>query len=134
MKGKKKKKKPQTAAPSSLLTRLIKGRSADGKSGKAKSAKKGDRQQKKAANGSDDGASGPPPSSAESAKPKTPLDHSIHEIKHMMAVGENDPERLAMLLSKLLGSEQQKRQQEKEAFDQMVSDIVSKDKETGASN
>ena len=135
MKDKKKKKKAQTAESSSLLTRLMKGRSADGKSGKTKSAKKGERQQKKAAaNGSDDGKASVATPSEESAKPKTALDHSIHEIKHMVAVGENDPERLAMLLSKLLGSEQRKKQEEKEAFDQMVSDIVNKDKETGASN
>lgn len=51
-----------------------------------------------------------------------------------MAVGENDPERLAMLLSKLLGSEQKRKQEEKEAFDKMVLDIVDKDKQTGASN
>ena len=30
----------------------------------------------------------------------------------MMAVGENDPERLAMLLSKLLGSEQKRKQED----------------------
>ena len=121
MKGKKKKKRPGETA--SLLTRLMKGRPAA----------KGSPRPKKQGNGTAN-VSRVESATEESTKPKTPLDRSISEIKNMMAVGENDPERLAMLLSKLLGSEQKRKQEEKEAFDKMVLDIVDRDKQAGASN
>ena len=60
------------------------------------------------------------------ARPLTPLDRSIREIKHMAKVGESDPERLAMILSRLLGKEKEKERQAREDFDRMIWDIVSK--------
>ncbi len=45
-------------------------------------------------------------------------------------VGESDPERLAMLLSRLLGQEKEKQRLAQDDFDRMVWDIVHKDDET----
>ena len=117
MKPKKKKKKKS----GSLLTRLIKS----GKERKKGSGTGGGKTKpKKAENPSGNGQV-----AEADAQPKTPLDRSIQEIKHMMKVGESDPERLALLLSKLLGTEQQKKQRSQEQFDKMVRDIVDKDKQ-----
>ncbi len=60
------------------------------------------------------------------ARPLTPLERSIQEIKNMAKVGESDPERLAMLLSRLLGKEKEKERQARENFDRMIWDIVNK--------
>lgn len=48
----------------------------------------------------------------------------------MAKVGESDPERLAMLLSRLLGQEKEKQRLGQDDFDRMVWDIVHKDDET----
>jgi hypothetical protein len=45
----------------------------------------------------------------------------------MAKVGESDPERLAMLLSRLLGQEKEKQRLAQDDFDRMVWDIVHKD-------
>ena len=66
------------------------------------------------------------------AKPLTPLERSIQEIKNMAKVGESDPERLAMLLSRLLGQEKEKERLAKEDFDRMVWDIVNKNEAKNA--
>lgn len=101
-----KKAKPRKGANgASLLTRLFrkddKGKAADGSNGKGARPKA-------------------------RAKPLTPLDRSIQEIKHMAKVGESDPERLAMMLSKLISQQVEKERQAKEEFDRMVWDIVHK--------
>ena len=122
----KKKKKP---SPGSLLTRFIKGRSAKAINGTAT--------KKRQAKLKTDKKPSQPAGSAEEApeeKPKTGLDLAIREIKHMMTVGDKDPERLAMLVSKLLVSEQKRKEQDQEKFDQMVSDILEKDRDKGAAN
>ncbi|MDA0337442.1 MAG: hypothetical protein O2782_19950 [bacterium] len=80
----------------------------------------------KRADGKSRGGSKPAPKVK--AKALTPLDRSIQEIKHLAKVGESDPERLAMLLSRLLGQEREKQRHEKETFDRVVWDIVNKDK------
>ena len=64
---------------------------------------------------------------AAKARPLTPLERSIQEIKHMTKVGKSDPERLAMILSKLLQQEKQKQEQAQQDFDRMVWDIVNTD-------
>ena len=50
----------------------------------------------------------------------------------MAKVGESDPERLAMLLSRLLGQEKEKERLAKEDFDRMVWDIVNKNEAKNA--
>ena len=47
-------------------------------------------------------------------------------------MGESDPERLAMLLSRLLGQEKEKERLAKEDFDRMVWDIVNKNEAKNA--
>ncbi len=109
MNGKGKKKKAATKSGSSLLSRWFKGGTDIDKGAEGKST-------------------GGKPAPKVKAKALTPLDRSIQEIKHLAKVGQSDPERLAMLLSRLLGQEQDKQRQEKETFDRMVWDIVNKDK------
>ena len=110
-KGKKKQKKKAAAkSPGGLLARLFKGDSKAGKKpDKARSSAAG------ATNGK--------------AKPLSPLERSIQEIKHMAKVGESDPERLAMLLSRLLSQEKEKERQAQEGFDRMVWDIVHREED-----
>jgi len=98
------KKGKATKTSNSLLTRLLKGR---GKKEKGRN-----------------GAPVTPGQSAVKDKPKTPLDRSISEIQQLLGVGHSDPERLALLLSNILGSERQKLEKDQENFDQMVWDIV----------
>tara|TARA_Y100001960_G_scaffold107674_1_gene115660 strand:+ start:1156 stop:1593 length:438 start_codon:yes stop_codon:yes gene_type:complete len=105
-----KKKKKQQSNEKSLLTRFF-------KSGKKK---KGGA--KEILNGGTPGSG----KSAEKLKPLSSMDRSIQEIKQLMKVGQDDPERLALLLSNLLGTEREKMQQKQAAFDQMVWDIVAK--------
>lgn len=122
-------KKKKKNAQGSLLTRFIKRRSAkaiDGTATKKCQAKlKTENKSSKPA--------GPSQEVAE-AKPKTGLDLAIQEIKHMMAVGDKDPERLAMLVSKLLVSEKKRKEQDQEKFDRMVSGILDKDRDKGGAN
>ena len=108
-----KKKKKQQSNEKSLLTRFF-------KSGKKK---KGGA--KEILNGGTPGSG----KSAEKMKPLSSMDRSIQEIKQLMKVGQDDPERLALLLSNLLGTEREKMQQKQAAFDQMVWDIVAKKEE-----
>lgn len=105
-----KKKKKQQSNEKSLLTRFF-------KSGKKK---KGGA--KEILNGGTPGRG----KSVEKLKPLSSMDRSIQEIKQLMKVGQDDPERLALLLSNLLGTEREKMQQKQAAFDQMVWDIVAK--------
>ena len=100
--SKKKKKK------GSLLTRFLKGGRAKGNKAKA----------------STNGRSGNKGKTSSKAKPLSPLERSIQEIKHLAKVGEKDPERLAMILSAMLGAEQEKTRREQEKFDTMIQDIV----------
>ena len=102
----KKKRKKKSA---SLLTRLFK--KGDKKGGKKKGA---------------GGKAG-----AEKARPLTPRQRSIAEIKQMKKIGDNDPERLAQILSTILGDERVKERIEKEKLDQLVWDIIHK-KEQGS--
>ena len=108
MNGKKKGKKTRKKSAKSeggLLSRWFKGDDkGDSKAGKGT--------QKREANGKT------------KAKPLSPLERSIQEIKHMAKVGKSDPERLAMLLSRLLSQEKEKERQAQETFDRMVWDIV----------
>ena len=67
-------------------------------------------------------------------EPLSPLERSIQEIKHLAKVGEKDPERLAMILSTMLGAEQEKTRKEQEKFDTMIQDIVERDERTGDSD
>ena len=92
-------------AQGSLLTRLLKGK------GKKKS------KDQKAASTAGRKAEA-------SEKPPTPLDRSIREIKQLLGVGQSDPERLALLLSNILGAEREKQEKEQQKFDEMVWDLV----------
>ena len=112
-------KKKQKKKPESLLRRLIRGGAGEGK----KKKKKSQGVPKNGRSGTPDGA--------RKAKPLTPLERSIKEIKQMTSMGEKDPERLAMILSRLLGSEQEKARLNKEKFDEMVWDIVKRREEEG---
>ncbi len=107
MKPGKKKGKAKKKAPNSLLTRLLKGK--DKKKDKAdKEAPVTGRQ------------------SAATDQPPTPLDRSIREIKQLLGVGQSDPERLALLLSNILGAEREKQEKDQQNFDQMIWDIVNR--------
>lgn len=115
-KGKKKAKKgKKPAARRGLLARLFKG-SAGGK-GKGKDGDKA--AARKAAAASKAAPNGKP-------RPPTPLERSIREIKHMVKVGGSDPERLAMMLSRLLSAEKEKQRKAREDFDRMVWGLVNK--------
>ncbi len=105
--AKKKKGKAKKKPPNSLLTRLLKG--------KDKKKDKGDK-----------AASAAGARSAAKDKPPTPLDRSIREIKQLLGVGQSDPERLALLLSNILGAEREKQEKDQQNFDQMVWDIVNR--------
>ena len=111
--SKNKKKKKQESNGKSLLTRFF-------KSGKKK---KGG--EKEILNRGTSGKG----KSVHKLKSLSPLDRSIQEIKQLMKVGEDDPERLALLLSNLLVTEREKMQKKQEAFDQMVWDIVQRKEE-----
>ena len=108
--AKKRNGKAKKKAPNSLLTRLLKGKEKKGKGQKTTS--EAGRQ------------------SAAKEKPPTPLDRSIREIKQLLGVGQSDPERLALLLSNLLGAEKEKQEKDQQNFDQMIWDIVNR-KEQG---
>jgi len=56
--------------------------------------------------------------------PPSPLERSIREIKQMAGMGEKDPERLALMLSRLLSKERQKRDEDKDKLGEMVKDIL----------
>jgi len=110
------KKKGDRSGRRSLLTRLFGG----GKKGDGKPrAKAGAGGSKAAGNGRAE--AGP---AAAKARPLTPLERSIREIKQLAKVGERDPERLALLLSNLLAGEKARRQQDQERFDRMVTDLL----------
>ena len=93
-----KKKKP-------LLTRIFGGK----KGGKSKGGKKGATADKQS-----------------QETPRTRLQRSIAEMKQMKQLGEKDPERLARLLVAMFREVQQKEEQDKQRFDEMVWDIVHK--------
>ena len=106
----KKRRKKKKKKPNSLLTRLFK---KDGK----KDGKKGGK--KKAA------------ATGEKARPLTRRQRSVAEIKQMKKIGDNDPARLANILSTILGDVRAKEQAEKEKLDELVWDIIHK-KEQGS--
>lgn len=120
----KKKKKKKSG---SLLSRLIGGGAGDG-TGKRKGSLGGS----KNGRAKPDGRKKVKEKGAEQkAKPLTPLERSIKEIKQMASVGAKDPERLAMILGSLLSAEQEKARKNKEKFDEMVWDIVKRREEEG---
>ena len=104
-----KKKKKKASKNASLLTRLFKSGKKSGSG---------------AENGSDGNAKTAGEGRAGPGRAQTPLERSIQEIKQLAKVGESDPERLALLLSNLLGAHKEKTQQDQQVFDQMVWDIV----------
>ena len=58
--------------------------------------------------------------------PRTKLQRSIAEMKHMKQLGEKDPERLANLFVSMFREAQQKEERDKQRFDEMIWDIVRK--------
>ena len=58
------------------------------------------------------------------AKPLTPLQRSIADIKQMKKIGDRDPERLAQLLVAMLGQERAKEEEAKRRLDKQVRDII----------
>ena len=110
---KKKRKKKKGSKKSSVLTRLF------GKDGK-KGGKKGGK--KKVAGAKE---------AVEKARPLSRRQRSIEEIKQMKKIGDRDPERLARLLSAILGEVRAKEQADKEMLDHMVWNIIHR-KEQGS--
>jgi len=58
------------------------------------------------------------------AKALTALQRSISEIKQMKKIGERDPERLAQLLTTMLGQEREKEEEAKRKLNEQVWDII----------
>ena len=58
------------------------------------------------------------------AKPLTPLQRSIADIKQMKKIGDRDPERLAQLLVAMLGQERAKEEEAKRRLDKQIRDII----------
>ena len=58
------------------------------------------------------------------AKPLTPLQRSIAEIKQMKKIGGRAPERLAQLLVAMLGQERAKEEEARCRLDKQVRDII----------
>ena len=118
MKPQKKKKEKKA---DSFLSRLVRGKKKAGRSKNGKVATNGRV-----------GAEATGGEGKVKAKPLTPLERSIQEIKQMAGVGSKDPERLAMILSTILSGEQEKTRQDQEKFDNMVWDIVKRRDEEGS--
>ena len=60
------------------------------------------------------------------AKPLTPLQRSIAEIKQMKKIGGRAPERLAQLLVAMLGQERAKEEEARCRLDKQVRDIINR--------
>ena len=58
------------------------------------------------------------------AKALTALQRSISEIKQMKKIGERDPERLAQLLTTMLGQEREKEEEANRKLNEQVWDII----------
>lgn len=109
-------------AQGSLLTRLLKGKDKKKIKGQKEAPAAGKKEEV-------------------NDKPPTPLDRSIREIKQLLGVGQSDPERLALLLSNILGAEREKQEKDQQKFDEMVWDLVNRreqgsgsEEDAGASN
>tara|TARA_B100000029_G_scaffold491183_1_gene551065 strand:+ start:82 stop:444 length:363 start_codon:yes stop_codon:yes gene_type:complete len=102
---------PRKKKTKSLLTRFLKsGGKKKGKPGTKESSKGSGSQQGRAA--------------TKKLKPLTPRERSIAEIKQMKRMGDNSPERLARILSTMLGKEREKSERDQEMFDQMIRGII----------
>ena len=55
------------------------------------------------------------------------LEYSIAEIKHLVAIGKKDPQRLALLVGNMLEAEKERQLVEKEAFDQLLQEIAARE-------
>ncbi len=66
-----------------------------------------------------------PPAKAK-PRPLTPLDRSIAQIKQMVHIGQKDPERLAMILGKMLREHREQKRRDQEKLDQVIRDILSR--------
>lgn len=66
------------------------------------------------------------PTAREQPRPLTRLDRSIAEIKQMMHIGQKDPERLAMIIGRMLKAQRDQKQKDQEKLDQLVRDILSR--------
>ena len=124
MKPKKKKKKTSK----SVLTRFFKS----GNKQKKKTAKKTESTAAKEAAEKKESAqtNGAPPK----APLPTPRQRSIAEVKQMKQLGDKSPERLARVLSAILGKERVKNEADKEQFDQMVWGIIQRHEKDDAQN
>lgn len=107
--SKKKKKKPSDG---SLLGRLF------ASSGSRKKSSPGKTQSKATAQTAKKGEEAP------REAPLTPRQRSLREIEQMRTVGQADPERLALMLSRIFASVKAQREREQESFNEMVSDIL----------
>jgi hypothetical protein len=116
------------AAKKPLLTRLF---GAGDEKASAKGKSKARKKDKRAARENGKAPAAAQEKAPAKARPLTPLERSIEEIRRMAKVGESDPQRLAMLLSNLLGAEKRKRQIEQQKFDDMVWDIVNRSEQGG---
>lgn len=67
------------------------------------------------------------------ARPLTPRERSIREICQMARIGQKDPERLARLLATLLAKERERRQADKERFEQQIWEILHRSREQESS-
>jgi hypothetical protein len=51
----------------------------------------------------------------------------VAEIKHLAAIGRKDPERLALLLTNMLGEARQRQQRDEEKFRTLIEELASRE-------
>lgn len=103
-----KKKRPQRTG--SWLTRFFKSED--------KRSKRGDKRPARQA------APPPPPS-----EPLSPRQKAVAEIRQLAAIGRKDPERLAMLLTNMLGQAREGRRRDEEKYRALIEEIARRDGE-----
>jgi len=116
----KKKKKKRSSA--SLLGRLFASSGDRKKAARGKAQSKGGAKAAPKAPTKDE-------SEAPPAAPLTPRQKSVREIEQMAQMGKADPERLALMLSRLLGTVRDQRDRDQADFEEMVSDILARGSE-----
>ena len=69
-------------------------------------------------------AAAPPPS-----EPLSPRQKAVAEIRQLAAIGRKDPERLAMLLTNMLGEAREGRRRDEEKYRALIEEIARRDGE-----
>jgi hypothetical protein len=114
--------KNRKSKPASFLSRLLgRGQKSDGRgraAGKKAQARGGEPSRDTAA-------------ASEKARPLTPRERSVEEVKQMTRLGRRDPERLAALLTAILAKERARQQLDQQSFERQVSSILERDEQGG---